>query len=386
MTPDRAMPAPMRGRSRAAWAAGSDYVRAATRRVSFAGLVLGSVAMIALVALGAAGIASPIQGAPMSVKVARAAEYAVLGLFIVAAIVAADEAVERGLPRGPSYAVAIVVAALLGAALGWELRLALGLQFMPPGSSHVFNPLHPLLHRLDVALIGILVGGLTTFVHVNRRTALAARRRQHESEQARAKARRLTLESELQALQARVEPMFLFGTLARIRRLYRSDAAAASAMLEDLIAYLRAALPHLRESSSTVGQELALARAWLDIVGRSEPAWRVTFDVAAAAHDARLPALVLLPLLQQAVAAGEGGALVLAVAVRLEAGRLRIDVTTTTAAFARGVAGEPILAQMEARLRALYGDTATLRLEGGGEGSRAAVETPLEASASGEAP
>jgi len=45
MTPDRAMPAPMRGRSRAAWAAGSDYVRAATRRVSFAGLVLGSVAM-----------------------------------------------------------------------------------------------------------------------------------------------------------------------------------------------------------------------------------------------------------------------------------------------------------------------------------------------------
>jgi LytS/YehU family sensor histidine kinase len=158
-------------------------------------------------------------------------------------------------------------------------------------------------------------------------------------------------------------------------------------MLEDLIVYLRAALPHLRESSSTVGQEATLARAWLDIVGRSEPAWKVTFDVAAAAHEARLPALVLLPLLQHAVAAAEGAALALAVSMRLDAGRLRIEVTTTTAAFARGIAGAPILEQIADRLKALYGDSARFEVRGpdaGADGSRAEVEIPLEASASGE--
>ena len=363
-------------RARVVRAAVADVLRSIARRVSIPGFVLATLTVIALVSLASLGLASPILGAPMTAKIARASEYVVLSIFIVVAIIVADEAVERGLPRGPSYAVAIVVGAVIGAVLGWELRHALGLPFRPNGDDSEFNPLQPMLHRLDVALIGILVGGLTTFVHVNRRTALAARRRQHESEQARARARRHTLESELQALQARVEPMFLFGTLARIRRLYRSDVAAAGAMLEDLIAYLRAALPQLRESSSTVGQELTLARAWLDILGRTEAMWETRFDVAPAARDARLPALVLLPLLQQAVGAAEGTALRLDVAVRSDEGRLRIEVATSTAAFARGIAGEPLLEQIDARLHALYGDAARLTVEAapGSAGSVARVE------------
>ncbi|HZT56352.1 MAG TPA: histidine kinase, partial [Burkholderiaceae bacterium] len=253
--------------------------------------------------------------------------------------------------------------------------------FLPPGSTHVFNPFHPVLHRLDLMLIGMLVGGLATFVHVNRRTAMTARRRQHEAEQARARARRKTLESQLQALQARVEPMFLFGTLERIRQLYRSDAAAAGAMLEDLIVYLRAALPHLRESSSTVEKEAALAQAWLDIVGRSAQGRRVEFDIAGAAREARLPALVMLPLVQQAVGGVESGALRLRVSVAIVAGRLCIEVSTSGGGFAAGIPGQPLLEQIDERLRALYG--AGARFEAGPDGgaalaSRAQIELPLE--------
>jgi sensor histidine kinase YesM len=90
--------------------------------------------------------------------------------------------------------------------------------------------------------------------------------RMRAAELARTLSRRRTLESRLQAMQARVEPQFLFNTLAQVRELYERDAVVAGRVLDDLISYLRAALPHLRESSSTLGQEIALARAYLDIM------------------------------------------------------------------------------------------------------------------------
>ena len=93
-------------------------------------------------------------------------------------------------------------------------------------------------------------------------------------------------------------------------------------MMEDLILYLRAALPHLRESTSTVAQELRLVRAWLDIVGRGAAQWSVDVDAAASAHEARLPGA-------RAAAAGP---------VRGRRGRRGSDV----AAAAGGIGGRAI--------------------------------------------
>ena len=87
-------------------------------------------------------------------------------------------------------------------------------------------------------------------------------------------------------MQARVEPQFLFNTLAQVRQLYDSDAPLAGKMLDDLIAYLRAALPHLRESSSTLGKEAALARAYLDIV-RVRLGERLAFDIVIPERSSR---------------------------------------------------------------------------------------------------
>jgi len=358
----------------------SGFVRAVTLRVGPGKLLVASLAMVALVYFGAMGISAQIWLAPGSAKLARAVEVAVLGVLLVLAIVAADEAVDRGAPRAITYTVAIVGAAVLGALLGWEVRAALGFDFVPPGGKFVLPAVHPFFHRLDLALVGTLLGGLVAFVHVNRRTALAARRRQHEAEQARARAGRRTLESQLQALQARVEPMFLFGTLQRIRQLYRSDAAAAGAMLEDLIVYLRAALPHLRESSSTVEKEMALAGAWLDIVGRSATDRRVDFDIVEAARQAHLPALVMLPLVQQAVGGTGHGPLALRVQAQVVGDRLRIEISTSTDAFSGGIAGRPLLEQIDARLRAIYGEATRVecRRLGDAGGSHAGIELPLE--------
>jgi hypothetical protein len=357
----------------------ASFARAVVARLDRRNLALAGVVVVGLVALASYGMVPSVWGASTPTVRARVFHTAFTTVLLILAIVVADEAVDRGLPRIPAYVAAVLGASLVGALLGYELRGLLGLRYGPQGIPHNANAAFPFVRRADIFLIVGLVGGLATFVHVNRRTALAARRRQHDAERARAGAQRRTLELQLQALQARVEPVFLFGTLDRIRQLYHTDAGLGSAMLEDLIVYLRAALPHLRESASTVMQETTLTRAWLDIVRRSMPSLKASFDVDDSAAGARLPALVLLPLVQQAVEDSATRPCAVRVAIRANGDRLRIEVTTTTPAFAARVARRSVLEQIDERLRALFGPLARFDsgpADVGGE-SRAIVELPF---------
>ena len=76
---------------------------------------------------------------------------------------------------------------------------------------------------------------------------------------------RRTAEIRLQAMQARIDPRFLFDTLAAVERVHDIDAAAGDRLLDNLIKYLRAVVPDLIATRSTVGKEVELARVWLDI-------------------------------------------------------------------------------------------------------------------------
>src|SRR5258706_1246416 len=93
---------------------------------------------------------------------------------------------------------------------------------------------------------------------------------EHAAEVARAKIaweqlRASTAEARLQALQAQVEPHFLFNTLANVKWLYRRDPESGRRMLDRLVDYLHAALPQVRQATTTLEQELRLAHAYLDI-------------------------------------------------------------------------------------------------------------------------
>src|SRR4029078_8058698 len=74
------------------------------------------------------------------------------------------------------------------------------------------------------------------------------------------------LEARLQVLEAQVEPRFLSDALSRVQRLYAEDPGRADQALDDLIAYLRAALPQGRGEASTLGRELDLVETYLRIV------------------------------------------------------------------------------------------------------------------------
>jgi hypothetical protein len=179
----------------------------------------------------------------------------------------------------------------------------------------------------------------------------------------RARLSRRAYESRLQALQARVEPQFLFETLGRIELLYEADARLGQRMLDDLIVFLRAALPALYDPSSTVATELALARAWLDIMC-IRLSGSLSFSIAGPdpGQDARMPPMVLLPLVQQAFAAATDASPdrpAIEITVTVADARLLVLVTACRAAFA---AESAATTTVRGRLNALYGADAMLAL------------------------
>jgi two-component system, LytTR family, sensor histidine kinase AlgZ len=137
------------------------------------------------------------------------------------------------------------------------------------------------------------------------------------------RARRLSpalVEARLQALQARIRPHFLFNSLNSVLSLMRSSPAQAEAALENLAELYRVLMADNRQLS-TLAREMELARAYLDLEGlrlgeRLQVDWRLDAGVQDAA--AMLPALVLQPLLENAVCHG--------IEPNPEGGRIGVDI------------------------------------------------------------
>ena len=197
----------------------------------------------------------------------------------------------------------------------------------------------------------------------------------------RAKLARSAFESRLQAMQARVEPRFLFETLAHVERLYERDADAAERMLDDLIVFLRKALPSLEQTTSTVDAELGLARAWLGIT-KTRLGGRLQFAVTMPDDALRvlMPPMILLPVLERSVDSMTATGLpkLVEVSARLAGDRLMVTVTDTrpTASGLRAAT----LAEIRERLDSLYGPRASIEVEEDESTSRTTMEMPHERS------
>lgn len=290
-------------------------------------------------------------------------------LAIAIATRIADRRVAQGAGRLAAYGSALFAGAATAACVQWEAHLWLHLHAWQVGPSVAAGT--AIFVQTAIAFSEYLIwGSLFVFIHVNRRSALLSAEQLRAAQMRRAEARSRTLEWRFQALQARVEPQFLFGSLGRVRDLYESDPARGHAALGNLIAYLRRALPQLRVAAATLRQEVELAIAYLDVVreGSGEDL-AVEIDVPDAAGTARMPTMVLLPLvnclLPQANRLLPQGPASTAVSGKIRigatrrAGRLRLELAGRCARDDAGRSGNDVgddLHEVEERLAARYGD------------------------------
>jgi hypothetical protein len=176
---------------------------------------------------------------------------------------------------------------------------------------------------------------------------------------------RTVLEARMEALQAQIEPHFLFNTLGSIDQLIQTDPPRASRMQQSLIRYLRSAMPQMRDGSRpTLGQQVNLCSAFLEIMGmRMEGRLQPVVIVPEGLKSAVFPSMMLQTLVENAIKHGlepkpEGGKL--EIAAEIDNGQLAVHVSDTGLGFMpKGESGVG-LANIRERLKVLYNGRAEL--------------------------
>jgi len=131
--------------------------------------------------------------------------------------------------------------------------------------------------------------------------------------------------AQVEALQARIRPHFLFNSMNTVAALIRVDPAAAERTVEDLCELFRAALGQHDAGDGTLGEELALIERYLAIEQlRLGERLRVVRELDALPAGFPLPRLLLQPLVENAVRHGvqplRGGGVVTLRGARTDAG------------------------------------------------------------------
>ncbi len=206
----------------------------------------------------------------------------------------------------------------------------------------------------------------------------ATKARQIEAEKQAAEAR-------LRLLQGQIEPHFLFNTLANVISLIDHDAPKAKQMLETFTDYLRATLSSLRRDDATLGSELHLVQAYLELLkARMEDRLQFSIEGAGELGQARLPPLLLQPLVENAIHHGlepklDGGHV--QVRAHRDGESLVLEVLDDgmgLQAPSRRPGAGVALANLRERLLALYGDAASLTLGANNPGTVATLRLPFE--------
>jgi two-component sensor histidine kinase len=181
---------------------------------------------------------------------------------------------------------------------------------------------------------------------------------------------RLLAEARLRALQAQIEPHFLYNTLANVVSLIGPKPAQAQHMLERFIDYLRASLASSRSEEATLGTETRLVAAYLDVLAvRMGERLRYRIELPDELRQFAIAPMLLQPVVENAISHGlepkvEGGEIV--VSARVEGAWLCLQISDTGVGLQETASAKPGggvgLSNLRERLRSLYGGAARVEL------------------------
>jgi two-component system LytT family sensor kinase len=178
---------------------------------------------------------------------------------------------------------------------------------------------------------------------------------------------RLKMKAELEALQAKINPHFLFNTLNSIASLISENPKAAEATVEKLSELFRYTLKDADKSTVTLGEELEIVRIYLEIEKvRFGDRLQYTINYDGSIIDLKIPALLIQPLVENSIKHGiakdiQGGNILVEVQKRENKCRILVQdngkgfqTTNTENGFG--------LRSIQERLNYMYADKAGLEI------------------------
>jgi len=248
-----------------------------------------------------------------------------------------------------------------------------------------------LITMLCISFVISLIMGIAWRSRISGLTMEAELARERERLEA---AERAAVQANLRALQAQIEPHFLFNTLANVTGLIHKQPDTAKHMLEEFISYLRATLAATREDHTTLGQEFALMKSFLAVLQvRMGERLQVSFDLPDQLSSMPMPQMLLQPLVENAIKHGlepyiDGGEISLS--ARMEGPLVAITVADTGVGFGNTTSGGLGLQNVRERLAKLFGEAGRLTIEdnaprGTRSGTRVTITLPLQESKTQEA-
>jgi sensor histidine kinase YesM len=239
-----------------------------------------------------------------------------------------------------------------------------------------------LKYFMQTILAAIIFSAAASYSFISR-AKLRHRNEQIEQE----KTKRMAVEKEflsanLRMLQAQIEPHFLFNTLSNILSLIDTQPAKGKSMLLDLTKYLRTSLSRTLPEKTTLEQEIAMIKAYLNIQKiRMDERLNFKIDVPNNMRQQSFPPMLLQPLVENAVKHGlepkvDGGKILIS-AIE-ENGFMRIEVADTGMGFSDFNKSGVGIANVRERLALLFGEKGRLLIEENKpHGVRATIEVPV---------
>jgi signal transduction histidine kinase len=244
-------------------------------------------------------------------------------------------------------------------------------------SRMVGNPSWVLVIAVNAMIISLIIG----VIYFWREKSLVADMRLAAERERHAQAERAATLANLRALQAQIEPHFLFNTLANVVGLIHPQPDTAKLMLERFIAYLRASLAASRETSTTLSAEFELMRNFLGILQiRMGDRLKVQTELPDTLAGFAVPPMLLQPLVENAIKHGlepaiEGGT------VSLNARETNCNVEIVIADTGTGFSGATSngigLKNVRERIEKIFEGRGSLRIEENApQGTRVVIVLP----------